>query len=196
VYASNSSPVTEHLSLIEAACKVPKGILSARQLHRFTTQSPHQIWMAIAVKAWAPRITSPPVRFIRMSGPALHFGVKEYPVRGGMLKVYTPAKTVADCFKFPEQDRNGCRPGGPTGVSPPQESPDARWMSCRLLPWSAASRTSCGPTWSRFNCAIQSLRTSPSRFGGSSSTSPESGMRCSDSYSRSMESREFSSVRE
>ncbi|MGD0303343.1 MAG: hypothetical protein ABSC71_00780 [Candidatus Acidiferrales bacterium] len=30
----------------------------------------------------------------------MHFGVKEYPVRGGALKVYTPAKTVADCFKF------------------------------------------------------------------------------------------------
>jgi hypothetical protein len=35
-----------------------------------------------------------------MSGPALHFGMNEHPVRGGTLKVYTPAKTVADCFKF------------------------------------------------------------------------------------------------
>jgi hypothetical protein len=35
-----------------------------------------------------------------MSGAALHFGVKEYPVRRASLKVYTPAKTVADCFKF------------------------------------------------------------------------------------------------
>jgi len=35
-----------------------------------------------------------------MSGPALHFGMKEYPVHGGTLRVYTPAKTVADCFKF------------------------------------------------------------------------------------------------
>jgi predicted transcriptional regulator of viral defense system len=103
LYASNSSPVTEHLSLIEAECKVPKGIvclLSALQFHKFTTQSPHQVWMAIDVKAWTPRMTSPPIRFVRMSGPALHFGVKEYPVRGGTLKVYTPAKTVADCFKF------------------------------------------------------------------------------------------------
>ena len=103
LYASNSSPVTEHLSLIEAAWNVPKGIvclLSALRFHKFTTQSPHQVWMAIDVKARAPRITSPPIRFVRMSGPALRFGVKEYPVRGGTLKVYTPAKTVADCFKF------------------------------------------------------------------------------------------------
>ena len=103
LYASNTSPVTEHLSLIEAAFKVPKGVvclLSALQFHKFTTQSPHQVWMAIAVKAWTPHITSPPIRFVRMSGPAMHFGVNEYPVRGGTLNVYTPAKTVADCFKF------------------------------------------------------------------------------------------------
>lgn len=103
LYASNSYPATEHLSLIEAACKVSKGVvclLSALQFHKFTTQSPQQIWMAIDVKAWTPHITSPPIRFVRMSGQALHFGVKEYPVRVGTLRVYTPAKTVADCFKF------------------------------------------------------------------------------------------------
>jgi predicted transcriptional regulator of viral defense system len=103
LYAPTSSRVTEHLSLVEAAHKAPKGVvclLSAMQFHKLTTQAPHQIWMAIAVKAWAPRVTSPPVRFVRMSGPALRFEVKEYPVRGATLKVYTPAKTVADCFKF------------------------------------------------------------------------------------------------
>jgi predicted transcriptional regulator of viral defense system len=103
LYASPSSPVTEHLSLLEAVCRFPKGIiclLSALQFHKFTTQSPHQVWMAIDVKAWTPRTRSSLVRFVRMSGPAIRFGVKEYPVRGGTLKVYTPAKTVADCFKF------------------------------------------------------------------------------------------------
>ncbi|MFZ0884846.1 MAG: type IV toxin-antitoxin system AbiEi family antitoxin domain-containing protein [Candidatus Acidiferrales bacterium] len=103
LYAPTSSRVTEHLSLVEAAHKVPRGVvclLSALQFHKFTTQAPHHIWIAINVKAWAPRVTAPPVRFVRMSGPALRFGVKEYPVRGATLKVYTPAKTVADCFKF------------------------------------------------------------------------------------------------
>jgi len=103
LYSSTSSPATEHLSLIEATYKVPNGVLcllSALQFHKFTTQAPHQVWMAIDVKAWAPRVTSPAVRFVRMSGPALHFGAKEHVIRGGTLKVYTAAKTVADCFKF------------------------------------------------------------------------------------------------
>jgi predicted transcriptional regulator of viral defense system len=103
LYSSSSSPVTEHLSLFEAACRIPKGViclLSALQFHKFTTQSPHQVWMAIDVKAWTPRTSTSLIRFVRMSGRAMHFGVKEYPVPGGVLKVYTPAKTVADCFKF------------------------------------------------------------------------------------------------
>ena len=103
LYTSASSPITEHRSLLEASYKVPKGVvclLSALQFHKFTTQAPHQVWMAIDVKAWTPRITAPAIRFVRMSGTAFRFGVKEYSVHGGSLKVYTPAKTVADCFKF------------------------------------------------------------------------------------------------
>lgn len=102
LYRSKSSPVTEHLSLIQAEAKIPKGViclLSALRFHEFATQSPHEVWMAIGAKAWSPK-TSPEIRLVRMSGAALNFGVKEYPVRGGTLKVYTPAKTVADCFKF------------------------------------------------------------------------------------------------
>ena len=103
LYIPTSARVTEHLSLVEVSHKVPNGIiclLSALQFHKFTTQAPQQVWIAIDVKAWSPRVISPPVRFVRMSGRALHFGVKEYPVSGATLKVYTPAKTVADCFKF------------------------------------------------------------------------------------------------
>jgi predicted transcriptional regulator of viral defense system len=103
LYASTSSPATEHLSLIEAAYRVPNGViclLSALQFHKFTTQAPHQVWMTIDVKAWTPKPAPPGIRFVRMSGTALRFGVKEYPVQGANLKVYTPAKTVADCFKF------------------------------------------------------------------------------------------------
>jgi predicted transcriptional regulator of viral defense system len=35
-----------------------------------------------------------------MSGPALQFGASEHQVSGRVIRVFTPAKTVADCFKF------------------------------------------------------------------------------------------------
>ena len=103
LYSSRDFSGTENTSLIEAAYQIPKGIvclLSALRFHNFTTQSPHEIWMAIGQKAWAPKISSPPIRLIRMSGAALHFGVKQHKVSGAVLRVFTPAKTVADCFKF------------------------------------------------------------------------------------------------
>ena len=35
-----------------------------------------------------------------MSGKALEEGVKEHQIEGVIVKVYNPAKTVADCFKY------------------------------------------------------------------------------------------------
>jgi len=103
IYTSPSSPVSEHLSLMQVACRVPKGViclLSALYFHNLTSQSPREVWIAIDAKAWAPHVLSPKTRFIRMSGSGFQFGVKEHRVRGGTLRVYTPAKAVVDCFKF------------------------------------------------------------------------------------------------
>ena len=103
LYTSTSSPITEHRSLLEASYKVPKGVFAScppsnfiSSRRKLRTKSGWQLML----KHGLPRTTAPAIRFVRMSGTALHFGVKEYPVHGGSLKVYTPAKTVADCFKF------------------------------------------------------------------------------------------------
>src|SRR6266404_430056 len=103
LYTSPEFSGNEHLTLIEAAYQLPKGtvcLLSALRFHNFTTQSPHEVWMAIGQKAWAPKVSSPPIRLVRMSEPTLRFGVKEYASSGATLRVFSPAKTVADCFKF------------------------------------------------------------------------------------------------
>ncbi len=88
----------------ELAClRVPKGVLcllSALVYHGIGTQNPHQIWMAIDGKAWHPRMSYPPMRFVRFSGRALSDGVMIVPTENGTVRVYTPAKTVADCFKY------------------------------------------------------------------------------------------------
>jgi predicted transcriptional regulator of viral defense system len=103
IYTAESLPASEHISLLEVSRKVPKGViclLSALSFHEIGTQVPHEVWIAIDGKAWTPRNTSPMVRIIRFSGEALHFGVQEKQVAGGKIRVYSPAKTVADCFKF------------------------------------------------------------------------------------------------
>jgi predicted transcriptional regulator of viral defense system len=37
---------------------------------------------------------------VHFSEPSLSFGALEHIVEGTKIKVYSPAKTVADCFKF------------------------------------------------------------------------------------------------
>jgi hypothetical protein len=41
-----------------------------------------------------------PLRFVYLSGPALESGIQERKIHGATIRVYSPAKTVADCFKF------------------------------------------------------------------------------------------------
>lgn len=43
---------------------------------------------------------APPLRVHYFSGEAFTAGVGEHLIEGVKLRVYNPAKTVADCFKF------------------------------------------------------------------------------------------------
>jgi predicted transcriptional regulator of viral defense system len=70
------------------------------QLHRLTTELPHEVWIALATKAWTPKLESPKLRVVRYSASTLTFGVEERYVGGAVVRVFSPAKTVADCFKF------------------------------------------------------------------------------------------------
>ena len=103
LYMLAEADVTEHHSLVEAARRVPEGIvclLSALQFHQVGTQMPHQVWLAIDVKARLPRVDHPPLRIVRFSGDALRTGIEVRRIEGTQVRVYGPAKTVADCFKY------------------------------------------------------------------------------------------------
>lgn len=75
-------------------------LLSALSMYQLTTQVPHQVWVAIPNKAAAPRADSPPLQIVRMTDASLNAGVVEKSVDGVVVRVTTPARTVADCFKF------------------------------------------------------------------------------------------------
>jgi len=103
LYASVGFDGDQNQSLVESAKRVPRGIvclMSALQFHGIGTQSPHQIWLALPRGSNRPRGVSLPLRFAKFSGPAYSFGVEEHALTGGTVRVYSPAKTVADCFKY------------------------------------------------------------------------------------------------
>ncbi len=89
--------------MAEATRRVPGGVvclLSALRFHGLTTQNPIEVWMAIDHKGWRPRIEHPPLRLVFLSGAALSEGIETHDVGGVPVRVYSAAKTVADCFKF------------------------------------------------------------------------------------------------
>lgn len=103
LYALPDRPVSEHATLAEVASKHPNVLvclLSALQFHGLTTQSPFEVWVAVANKSRAPRMDYPPLRIVRFSGDALTEGVEEHQVDGVTVRVTSVAKTVADCFKY------------------------------------------------------------------------------------------------
>ena len=56
--------------------------------------------MAIDIKAWKPRVDYPPLRIVRFSGKALTERIQMRKIEGVSVRLYDPAKTVADCFKY------------------------------------------------------------------------------------------------
>ena len=75
-------------------------LLSALRFHNLTTQIPHQVWFAIHYKARLPKEPRLPIKIVRFSGPALETCIENHSIEGVPVKVYNPAKTVADCFKY------------------------------------------------------------------------------------------------
>ena len=103
LYRPADAMVTEHHSLVEVAKRVPRGVvclLSALRFHEVGTQNPFEVWLTLGVHDRAPRAPELPLRIVRASGDALHAGVKEHDIEGVPVKIYCPAKTVADCFKY------------------------------------------------------------------------------------------------
>jgi predicted transcriptional regulator of viral defense system len=103
VYRLPEYPITESHGLALAAAAVPQGViclLSALQYHGIGTQLPSEVWMALDRRAWRPKLAYPPLRILRYSGAAMSAGVETHRIEGRPVKVYGPAKTVADCFKY------------------------------------------------------------------------------------------------
>jgi predicted transcriptional regulator of viral defense system len=103
VYYLADADITENHTLAEVCKRVPAAViclLSALRFHELTTQSPWDVWLAIDRKARKPRLEYPALRIARFSGSALTEGVEVHQIEGVTVKVFSPAKTVVDCFKY------------------------------------------------------------------------------------------------
>ena len=100
--AIEMEPTSNH-TIAQVSKKIPEGtlcLLSALQFHEITTQQPFEVWIAIDMKSRHPKLSNLPVKVFRFSKAALTTGIEIHNVEGVSVKVYNPAKTVADCFKY------------------------------------------------------------------------------------------------
>ncbi len=103
LYVARGAKLTEHHSLAQASKRMPNGVvclLSALRFHDLTTQSPFEVWLAIGEKSRLPKQANPQLQIVRFSTKALTYGVQDHRIEGVPVRVFTPAKTVADCFRY------------------------------------------------------------------------------------------------
>ena len=103
LYCLSEMPPLAHPDLVTVALRVPQAViclLSALAFHELTTQIPHAVHIALESRAEAPRLDYPPLRVFWFSGPAWSEGIESHTLDGVSVRMYSPAKSVADLFKY------------------------------------------------------------------------------------------------
>lgn len=103
IYAYPDFEPTEHHDLALVAARAPSAVvclLSAAAFHRLGTQVPHEVWVALPSRVWAPRMSAPPLQVVRFSGARFDGGIEEHEVEGISVRVYSVGKTVVDLFRY------------------------------------------------------------------------------------------------
>ena len=98
--------IERHILL--AIKRVPHGVVcleSALMFHGLLPTGPSPIWIAIHPKSRKPVVNGQLLRFVRFGGDALTQGVINTRIDGVPVRVYSLAKTVADCLKYRKRIR-------------------------------------------------------------------------------------------
>ena len=98
--ASNDTEYIDFETLCECGYEFTVSLFSALKFHGFTTANPVEAWIAMPQKARKPSKVDFPVRIIWLGDKSYNYGVQTIQSGNKVFKVYSPAKTVADLFKF------------------------------------------------------------------------------------------------
>lgn len=104
VYAPSEMPINsmpEITALLSKGTEFVACLLTALRLHGFTTQTPHELWVAVRIGHKLPKLPDCPTPIcLQLSDETYEYGIEEMEVEGLRIPVYSAARTVADCFKF------------------------------------------------------------------------------------------------
>jgi len=103
LYRLADLPPLGNPDLVSVSLKIPNGVIcliSALAYHEITTQVPHEVYVALERGTEPPRLSHPPVRIFWFSGLAFTIGIQTYKIDGVPVRIYSPEKTITDCFKY------------------------------------------------------------------------------------------------
>ncbi len=103
LYRLTGDTLGSHPDYVIASLQSSKGViclLSALYFYKATSEIPRFVDIAIPSGSRANKIKYPPVKFYRFSPGTWEAGIEEHETAEHRIKIYSLAKTVADCFKF------------------------------------------------------------------------------------------------
>ncbi len=103
VYRLVELPPISNPDLVMVGLRFPSAVIclvSALTYHEITTQIPHSVSIAVPRESRLPSLDYPPLLVHRFSDRAYRTGIEEHQIDGISVKIYSPEKTLADCFKF------------------------------------------------------------------------------------------------
>jgi predicted transcriptional regulator of viral defense system len=103
LYVAADFDLTQNHPLAETAKRWPHAVvclLSALQFHELTLELPSEVWIAVRRGTAVPRSKDLRPRVLQISQDSFSEGIETHILEGVEVKIYSTAKTVADCFKF------------------------------------------------------------------------------------------------
>lgn len=103
LYRLTSAPLLSSPDLVPIAFRIPNAVvclISALAHHSLTTQIPHAVDIALPSHAQIPKIDGIPLRVFWYPESSFRAGVDLTAIDGVSVRIYSPEKTIADCFKY------------------------------------------------------------------------------------------------
>lgn len=103
LYRLRDAPPIGNPDLLTVFLRIPKAVIcliSALNFYSLTEQIPHFIYIALPRESEMPRMDYPPIKIIWLSKKTYEAGVNQIYIENFPIKIYSPEKTITDCFKF------------------------------------------------------------------------------------------------
>jgi predicted transcriptional regulator of viral defense system len=103
LYRLASAPQLTSPDVIPISMRVPRAVvclISALAQHGLTTQVPHSVDIALPSHSQIPKIDGIAVRVFWYAEPSFSSGIDVISIDGVPVRIYSPEKTIADCFKY------------------------------------------------------------------------------------------------